>query len=100
MREQLNVLLTVGKVPHVTIQVLPYAAQEHSEMGGSLTLLTLPGQSVVAYEEGSRSGSLIEAQEDVSKRRALYDLLRAQALSPRDSAAMMNAAMEGFGHAT
>ncbi|MFJ1704645.1 Scr1 family TA system antitoxin-like transcriptional regulator [Kitasatospora sp. NPDC088346] len=100
IREQINVLLTVGRLPHVTIQVLPYAAQEHSEMGGSLTLLTLPGRSVLAYEEGSRSGSLIEGQEDVSRRRALYDLLRAQALSPRDSAAMMNATMEGFDHAT
>ncbi|MFE4599986.1 Scr1 family TA system antitoxin-like transcriptional regulator [Kitasatospora indigofera] len=96
MREQLGTLLAAGELLHVTLQVLPYAAGEHSEMGGSLTLLTLPNRSEIAYEEGSRSGSLIDDPKAVAKRRALYDLLRAQALSPKESMAMISSALEGF----
>ncbi|GAB2738339.1 helix-turn-helix domain-containing protein [Kitasatospora kifunensis] len=99
MRDQMQRLLNVSRPPHLTIQVLPYAAGAHSELGGSLTLLTMPGGSVVAWEEGSRSGSLIEKSEDVAKRRAYYDLLRAQARSPEDSLAMISAALKGFDHA-
>ncbi|MFE4977920.1 helix-turn-helix domain-containing protein [Kitasatospora sp. NPDC056651] len=96
MAEQLNRLPQVCRLPHVTIQVLPFSAGQHSEMGGSLTLLTLPDRSVVAYEEGSRSGTLFTETEEVAHRQALYDLLRAQALSPRASEATISAALEGL----
>lgn len=97
MVEQLESLLTAIELPHVTIQILPFAAGEHSELTGSLTLLTLPDRSTVAYEEGPRSGHLIEDPETITHRRGLYDLLRAQALSPRDSAAMIRAAIKEYG---
>ncbi|WP_344332753.1 DUF5753 domain-containing protein [Kitasatospora putterlickiae] len=96
MAEQLSRLLRVCQLPHITIQVLPFSAGQHSELGGSLTLLTMPDRSVVAYEEGSRSGTLFEETDEVSHRQALYDLLRAQALSPRDSEAMISAVLEGL----
>lgn len=99
MRDQMKALLEAGKLRHVTLQVLPFRAGGHSELGGSLMLLKLPGGSVVAYEEGSRNGLLIEKSDIVAKRQAYYDLLRAQALSPEDSSAMISAALEGFDHA-
>ncbi|MEV7777787.1 helix-turn-helix transcriptional regulator [Kitasatospora sp. NPDC088351] len=92
---QLTRLLHASRLQHVTIQILPFSAGAHSEIGGSLTLLTLPDRAVVAYEEGSRSGHLFEETDEVLHRQALYDLLRAQALSPRDSEAMISAALEG-----
>ncbi|MFF3599313.1 helix-turn-helix domain-containing protein [Kitasatospora indigofera] len=91
---QLAALLDAGRPSHVTIQVLPFSAGEHGEMGGSLTLLTLPTRATVAYLEGSRSGVLEDDPEKVAKLRESYDLLRAQALSPRESAVMIRAAME------
>lgn len=99
MRDQMQQLLQAGTLRHVTLQVLPFSAGAHSELGGSLTLLTLPGGSTVAYEEGSRNGLLIEKSDIVAKRRAYYDLLRAQALSPRESQAMISKALEAFDHA-
>ncbi|MDH6122086.1 helix-turn-helix transcriptional regulator [Kitasatospora sp. GAS204B] len=99
MRDQMQRLLDAARPPHLTIQVLPFSAGAHSEMGGSLVLLTLPGGHVVAYEEGSRTGSLIEKSEDVAKRRAYYDHLRALALSPEDSLATIGATLRGFDHA-
>ncbi|MGW2542395.1 helix-turn-helix domain-containing protein [Kitasatospora sp. NPDC001574] len=99
MAVQLQRLLDVSRLSHVTVQILPYSSGEHSEMGGSLSLLTLPEGEVVAYEEGSRSGYLFEDPEEVRHRRALYDLLRAQALSPRDSEAMISAVLKEFNDA-
>ncbi|MGW1378115.1 Scr1 family TA system antitoxin-like transcriptional regulator [Streptomyces sp. NPDC002446] len=84
----------LGARAHITVQVLPFAAGGHAEAGGSLTLYTLSNQPTVAYEEGSRSGTVIEGADEVAERRESYDLLRAMALSPRDSGAMIRAAME------
>ncbi|GAA0670089.1 helix-turn-helix transcriptional regulator [Streptomyces malaysiensis subsp. malaysiensis] len=95
--DQLAYLLKQGTQSHVSIQVLPFAVGEHPEMlGGVLKIYTVPGEPQVAYEEGSRSGALIEDQVGVAMRRENYDLLRAMALSPRDSEAMIQTAMEDY----
>lgn len=96
MRQQMMSLIERGTSPHVTIQILPFDAGEHAEMGGSLTLYTLPDQPLVAYLEGSRSGTVIEDQDEVAELEESYDLLKAMALSPRDSEAMIRAAMEDW----
>ncbi|MGW8401193.1 helix-turn-helix domain-containing protein [Streptomyces lydicus] len=96
MRQQLAHLTQVATKPHLTLQVLPFAAGGHAEAGGSLMLYTLPHQPLTAYEEGSHSGTIIENQSDVATRRENYDLLRAMALSPRDSEAMIQMAMEDW----
>jgi transcriptional regulator with XRE-family HTH domain len=97
MRQQMLSLIEAGTASHVTLQVLPFAAGEHPELlGGALTLYTVPHQPLVAYEEGSRSGTMVEDWDAVAERRENYDLLRAMALSPRDSQTMIRAAMEDF----
>jgi transcriptional regulator with XRE-family HTH domain len=94
MRRQLLSLIERGTAPHITLQVLPFAAGEHGEMGGSLTLYTVPDQPIVAYLEGSRSGRIVEDDYRVAEMEESYDLLRAMALSPRESEALIRAAME------
>ncbi|MEU9486955.1 helix-turn-helix transcriptional regulator [Streptomyces decoyicus] len=96
MHQQMATLIGVGTKPHLTVQVLPFAAGGHAEAGSSLMLYTLPHQSLTAYEEGSHSGTIIENPSDVAIRRENYDLLRAMALSPRDSEAMIRVAMEDW----
>ncbi|MDH6579493.1 helix-turn-helix transcriptional regulator [Kitasatospora sp. MAP5-34] len=117
MRDQMAALLTMSTLSHVTIQVLPFTSGQHAEFGGSLTLtiqvlpftsgqhaefggsltlLTTSERSLVAYVEGSRSGELEDEPEKLAVLRESYDLLRAQALSPGDSVAMINAAQEGY----
>ncbi|KOG39749.1 helix-turn-helix domain-containing protein [Streptomyces decoyicus] len=96
MRQQMSALVEVGMRPHLTIQLLPFAAGGHAEAGSSLMLYTLPHQPLTAYEEGSHSGTIIENQSDVAIRRENYDLLRAMALSPRDAEAMIRVAMEDW----
>ncbi|MGA6156096.1 Scr1 family TA system antitoxin-like transcriptional regulator [Stenotrophomonas sp. NPDC087984] len=85
-----------GTQPYVTIQVLPFRAGQHVEAGGSLLLYTLPNEPLLAYEEGSRFGTFIEDLDRVAERRKNYDLLRAMALSPLDSEAMIRAVMKDW----
>ncbi|WP_308376818.1 helix-turn-helix transcriptional regulator [Streptomyces sp. ISL-99] len=98
MRGQLAELLPRVDAPTSVIQVLPFAHGEHALLGGSLTLLTLAGGAMVAYEEGINSGALIEDPDTVSTRLRSYDLLRAHALSPRRTAALIRSAMEELPH--
>ncbi|MEU1512026.1 helix-turn-helix transcriptional regulator [Streptomyces sp. NPDC005811] len=67
----------------------------HEAMGGSLTILTLPDGSEVAYAEGSDYGQLIEEPAHVSRYMVIYDRLRAAALPPLMSLDMIRSTMEG-----
>jgi transcriptional regulator with XRE-family HTH domain len=95
MREQIGKLLSLVDTPHTKIQVLPFSHGEHPLMGVSLTLLSLPNRATVAYLEGLEDGQLIENRDAVRKRQRNYDVLRACALSPRDTAAFLESLMEG-----
>jgi transcriptional regulator with XRE-family HTH domain len=92
-REQLQALLD-EKRPNVTIQVLPLGAGLHDLLGGSLTLLWLPGGKSVAYAESGVDGSLIEESTEVEQLKLSYDLLRDSALSPSESRAFIRHVME------
>jgi transcriptional regulator with XRE-family HTH domain len=94
MRAQLAVLLALTDTAHSVVQVLPFAHGEHALLGGSLTLLTLEDGSVVAYEESITTGTLLEDLESVGTRRRAYDLMRAYALSPSLTAALIRDVME------
>jgi transcriptional regulator with XRE-family HTH domain len=43
MREQLDHLTVMAQRPHVTVQLLPFASGGHPALGGSVTMLRLPG---------------------------------------------------------
>lgn len=94
MRDQLARLLDLTLTPTSTLQVLPFEHGGHALAGGSLALFTLDDGTQVAWDEGFSGGSLLEDLESVRHRRRSYDLLRACALSPRDSAAFIRSVME------
>ncbi|MFF1402552.1 helix-turn-helix domain-containing protein [Streptomyces sp. NPDC058294] len=96
MREQLARLLDAATERHITVQVLPFDQGEHDAMGGSLTVLTLPDGSEVAYTEGAHYGQLIEDPAEVRHFAVTYDRLRANALPPLMSLDMIRSAMEGY----
>ena len=95
MRDQLARLLEAAAERHITVQVLPFDQGEHDAMGGSLTVLTLPDGSEVAYTEGAHYGQLIEEPDDVRRFAVTYDRLRAAALPPLMSLDMIRSVMEG-----
>jgi transcriptional regulator with XRE-family HTH domain len=94
MREQLGRLLAATHTPTTTLQVLPFSHGGHALAGGSLKLMTLGDDTQVLWEESSVSGTLFEEKEVVQARHRIYDLMRAYALSPKESAVMIRSAME------
>ncbi|MFF3718593.1 helix-turn-helix domain-containing protein [Streptomyces prasinus] len=95
MRKQLARLIDAAAERHITVQVLPFDQGGHEAMGGSLTALTLPDDSEMAYTEGADYGQLIEETTDVGRYKVIYDRLRAAALPPVMSLGMIRSAMEG-----
>jgi transcriptional regulator with XRE-family HTH domain len=95
MREQLARLLEAAAERHITVQVLPFDQGGHEAMGGSLTMLTLPNGTEVAYTEGADYGQLVEDPTDVSHYSVIYDRLRAVALPPLMSLDMIRSELEG-----
>jgi hypothetical protein len=79
---------------HITVQVLPFDQGEHDVMGGSLTVLTMPDDSEIAYTEGAHYGQLIEDPDEVKRYSLAYDRLRAEALPPLMSLDMIRSVLE------
>ncbi|MYV51204.1 helix-turn-helix transcriptional regulator [Streptomyces sp. SID3212] len=96
MREQLARLLELTLTSNTVVQVLPFAHGGHAMAGGSVKLMTLGNGEQMVWEESSVTGTLIEEKDVVTARQRTYDLLRACALSPKESAAMIQSAMEAL----
>jgi transcriptional regulator with XRE-family HTH domain len=91
MREQMNRLISATTEPHVTLQVIPFAAGAHAGMQGSFVIMDFPD---VTYTEivhiDSMAGDLfLEAEADVRRYNMIFDKLRAVALSPDDSTSLI-----------
>ncbi|MFD6041918.1 Scr1 family TA system antitoxin-like transcriptional regulator [Streptomyces koyangensis] len=96
MRRQLEFLVSMVDTPSCVIQLLPYSHGEHSLLGGSLALFTLPEGNSMAYEESIASGTLLEAPAAVQRHMHRWDRLWGCALSPTETAAFMNNVMEAL----
>lgn len=96
MREQLAALLPLVETRHTTIQVVPFEAGACTLMSGTLILLTLPDNSTTVYQEGPRNGEIFDDRETVTQRVREYDLMKASALPPGESAALIAATMETY----
>jgi transcriptional regulator with XRE-family HTH domain len=92
--EQLQRLVDDAQQPNISLQVVPFRAGLHDLLGGSLTLLWLPGGKSVAYLESAKSGDLIDETQEVEELKLSYDLLRDAALTPAASLDLIRQAME------
>ncbi|MEU3600013.1 helix-turn-helix transcriptional regulator [Streptomyces sp. NPDC006798] len=87
MREQLEYLIEMGQLPHVTVQVLPFDMGAHPGINGQYAILEFPdaADSSVVYIEGVTSDLYLEKGPDVQKYIVMYEHLRAQALGAEQS---------------
>lgn len=83
MHEQLLRLVEVSRLPHVTVQVLPFEAGAHPGLSGQFAVLefTDTTDATVVYLEGVNSDLYLEKDADVQAYSVMYEHLRAQALS-------------------
>jgi transcriptional regulator with XRE-family HTH domain len=87
MREQLEYLVEMTQLPHVTVQVLPFDMGAHPGINGQYAILEFPdaSDSSVVYIEGVTSDLYLEKANDVIKYTVMYEHLRAQALNVEQS---------------
>ncbi|MFE4665258.1 helix-turn-helix domain-containing protein [Streptomyces sp. NPDC056716] len=87
MIEQLEHLLEMSHLPHVTVQVIPFSMGAHPGVSGQYAILEFPdaADSSVVYIEGVTSDLYLEKPQDVGKYSVMYEHLRAQALNVEQS---------------
>ncbi|MBB5118007.1 hypothetical protein FHS36_001428 [Streptomyces eurocidicus] len=97
MGEQLEHLLIEAQAPTVTVQVLPFDASTPASHL-PLTLLTPHDGPAVVYEEIRHHSRVDDSAGAVAEARDVYERLRADALSPDRSMALIYSILEEFTH--
>lgn len=87
--EQLRKLLRIGSMRTVQLQVMPLAREEQPSLDSPFTLLTPKKQQQVAYMESHGYPRLITVREEVRVLAVRYGILQSEALTPRDSLALI-----------
>jgi transcriptional regulator with XRE-family HTH domain len=94
MHEQLEYLLAVSTREKTQLQIVPYSAGYHAGLTGSLTILGFADAADIAYTESSGEGVLLEQHDRVARQAVKWDLIQGHTLSPAESRAMIQEAME------
>lgn len=89
LRGQLEKILQVGRERNVEIQVMPTGREEHAGLGGPLTLIETKTQQRIAYVEVQEDSRLLTERASVRPLEARYGIIRAQALTPWESLALI-----------
>ncbi|KPC65987.1 helix-turn-helix domain-containing protein [Streptomyces chattanoogensis] len=98
MHGQCAHLLEVGQRSNMRIQVAPAALPGIIRPKTSMSLITLPDGGQWAYSESLDRGHLNDDPAVYARHSQTYDVLRADALSARESAALISDVVEGYGH--
>ncbi|MFJ9618886.1 helix-turn-helix domain-containing protein [Streptomyces noursei] len=87
MRGQLEQILLYSQRRNVEIQVMPIEREEHAGLEGPFTLIETREGRRIAYVEGYKDSRLHTDRKMVRELEEQYGILRAQALTPRESLA-------------
>ncbi|WP_326653556.1 MULTISPECIES: helix-turn-helix transcriptional regulator [unclassified Streptomyces] len=85
MRGQLEQLLLSGQQRNVEVQVMPTEREEHAGLAGPFTLIETKEGRRIAYVEAHKDSRLYTERKSVREIEEQYGILRAQALTPRES---------------
>jgi hypothetical protein len=72
------------------LQIMPMGRVPHAGLAGPMLLLETPDHDHVVYLEVQRASFLIEDPDEVSVYQLKYGMLRSQALSPDESAGLLD----------
>ncbi len=97
MQAQFRYLMEASELPHVTFQVIPFAAGAHPGMPGSFILLEFGDAAIpdVIYVDTMAGELFLEEEADVRRYRLVFEHLRAVAASPEASLSLVTAAITG-----
>jgi len=89
MGAQLDKIIEAGRSPDIVIQVLPFTAYDHPGTDGPIQVFDLPGATYAAYTECDGGGMITETPEAVAELMFKLNMIRAAALPPRESMALL-----------
>ncbi|MGW1323336.1 helix-turn-helix domain-containing protein [Streptomyces antibioticus] len=97
MAEQLHRLVEAARLPHVRLQVLPFAAGAHIGVTGPFVIFSFSSASDldVVVLDHMTSSLYLERKEDLEAYTEAFNALRAHALSPEDTLQHLSALAHG-----
>jgi transcriptional regulator with XRE-family HTH domain len=98
MREQLRRIAAAASKPNLTAQIIPYAAGAHPGMQGSFILLDFPDPAdpSLIYMESLAGDLFLENSTDISRYIENFQHLRAAALRPDETIALLAEAADNL----
>ncbi|MFD7775892.1 helix-turn-helix domain-containing protein [Streptomyces sp. NPDC059753] len=96
MAEQLDRIAALANRHRITPQILPWNCGAHPLMLGAITVLAFPDAPPLVYTESPYSGDTLDDPALVKQYRKAYDRLRAAALPPEASLALIEEAAEDY----
>lgn len=98
MAEQLAHMTRLTESGRVRVHVMPYGAGVYPLLQSMLTLMWFEDQPPVAYSEGLLTGKLHDSPTVVTRLQSIYDLALSDALSLKESLALLRATAKDCGH--
>lgn len=89
LRGQLEHLLLSGALRNVEVQVMPLDREDNAAVDGPFTVLHREGGEQVAYLEAQGRSTIVTELTEIRGIVARYGIIRAQALTPRESLAFI-----------
>ncbi|MEU7079803.1 helix-turn-helix transcriptional regulator [Streptomyces sp. NPDC046409] len=89
MSGQLEQILLVGQRRNVAVQVMPIEREEHAGLAGPFTLMETKDGRRISYTEVQGGSHVHTERGKVRELEAAYGIIRAQALTPRESQALI-----------
>ncbi|MEV7378242.1 helix-turn-helix domain-containing protein [Streptomyces lydicus] len=96
MSGQLEYLLTAAASPHIKLQVMPFSAGAPAASTRPFTVLRFTDARTVLYTETRVGGRMHDSAQTVDAALDDYDLLRAHALSPDRSVALIKTLLKEY----
>ncbi|QIJ66589.1 helix-turn-helix transcriptional regulator [Streptomyces sp. JB150] len=94
LRRQLEHLLEISKLRHVSVQVMPTDCEDHAGMAGPLRLLKLQTGKTLGHWEAQLYSRVISDPKEAQILEIRYGMIRAQALTPQESLAFIEKVLE------
>ncbi|MCL2583946.1 MAG: helix-turn-helix transcriptional regulator [Streptosporangiales bacterium] len=89
MAAQLDRLIKAAESPGFVLQAFPFSAPDPPGMEGPIFIYDSDEGVPIGYTEFHNGGRIVDSREDVADLWAVMGMLRAVALSPRDSIALL-----------
>ncbi|GLW13925.1 Scr1 family TA system antitoxin-like transcriptional regulator [Streptomyces kronopolitis] len=96
MAGQLEYLLTAAALPHIKLQVMPFSAGAPAAHAKPFTVLRFTDSRTVLYTETRVGARVHDSEQAVDAALDDYDLLRAHALSPDRSVALLKTLVKEY----